>query len=70
MPYSTRKADRQTKNGSPNVPTLEQIRNIKHFEFRLDGNSPELKAAVQQSLQKLKQKYPDYSFSATFGGLQ
>jgi len=36
--------------------------------FRIDADTPELRAAVQIELSNLKEKYPDYNFSATFGG--
>lgn len=59
---------RATKNGSSEIPSLEDIKEIRQFVFRLDGNTPELKQAVENSLNKLRQEFPDYKFSAIFGG--
>ncbi|WP_181438865.1 pre-toxin TG domain-containing protein [Paenibacillus sambharensis] len=59
---------RTTVNGSQEIPTLEEIKGIKEFVFRLDGDTPELRQAVYNSVNKLKEEFPDYKFSATFGG--
>ncbi|PYE51797.1 hypothetical protein DFQ00_102593 [Paenibacillus barcinonensis] len=59
---------RATKNGSSEIPNLEDIKDIREFVFRLDGNTPDLKQAVENSLSRLRQEFPDYKFSAIFGG--
>ncbi|WP_256717451.1 hypothetical protein [Paenibacillus odorifer] len=59
---------RATKNGSTEIPDLDSIKNIREFVFRLDGNTPELKQAVENSLNQLRKEFPDYKFSAVFGG--
>ncbi len=59
---------RTTSNGSQEIPALEEIKGIKEFVFRLDGDTPELRQAVNNSINKLKEEFPDYKFSATFGG--
>ena len=50
-----------------NVPDITELQNIKKFVFRLDGDSQELINAVENSINKLKTEFPDYSFEATFG---
>ncbi|BFH60398.1 hypothetical protein [Paenibacillus azoreducens] len=61
-------ATRATKNGTPEVPSLEQIKDIRKFIFRLDGDTPELRQAVKNSLEQLRKEFPDYTFDALFGG--
>ena len=58
---------RITKNGSSVAPKLEDIKNIKKFVFRLDGDSPELQRAVNKSMANLKRENPEYSFNAIYG---
>ncbi|MEK4114625.1 WXG100 family type VII secretion target [Paenibacillus sp. FSL W8-0919] len=61
-------ATRPTKNGTPDVPSLDQIQNIRKFVFRLDGDTPELRQAVENSLNQLRKEFPDHTFEAIFGG--
>ncbi len=61
---------RATKNGSKEIPDLDSIKNIREFVFRLDGNTPELKQAVENSLNQLRKEFPDYKFSAIYGGMK
>lgn len=58
---------RTTPDGTSDIPTLEEIKNIRRFEFQLDGDSPELRAAAENSLNRLRQEFPDYTFSIRFG---
>jgi len=58
---------RTTPDGTAEIPTLEQIKGIRRFEFQLDGDSPELRAAAENSLNRLRQEFPDYTFSIRFG---
>ena len=48
-----------------NLPDVEAL---KDYVFRIDADTPELRVAVQVELDNLKVVYPDYNFSATFGG--
>ena len=50
------------------IPDIQELKGIKDYVFRIDADTPELRAAVQIELSNLKEKYPDYNFSATFGG--
>jgi RsiW-degrading membrane proteinase PrsW (M82 family) len=61
-------ATRPTANGSPEVPDLEEIKSIRDFVFRLDGDTPELRAAAENSLNQLRSEFPDYTFNILFGG--
>lgn len=60
-------ATRATVNGSKNIPSLKEIKEIKRLEFRIDGDTPDLRKAIENELEKLSQKYPDWSFSAILG---
>ncbi len=59
---------RATKNSSSEIPNLEDIKHIREFIFRLDGDTPELRQAVENSVNKLRKEFPDHKFSAIFGG--
>ncbi|MEK3716422.1 hypothetical protein [Paenibacillus sp. FSL R7-0333] len=61
-------ATRATKNGTPDVPLLDQIKDIRKFIFRLDGDTPDLRQAVENSLEQLRKEFPGYTFDALFGG--
>ncbi|CAM4250014.1 hypothetical protein HCA64_03125 [Listeria booriae] len=61
-------ATRATVNGSKSIPTIEEIRGIKKFIFRLDGDTAELREAVEQSIEKLRNEFPNHSFDVIFGG--
>ncbi|WP_368265036.1 hypothetical protein, partial [Enterococcus innesii] len=61
-------ATRPTVNGSQSIPSLEEIKGVRKFVFRLDGNSAELQSAVNQSIAKLQSEFPDYTFEVIFGG--
>ena len=56
-----------TKNGTQIVPELAEIIDIKKFIFRLEGDTPELRDAVEDGLNVLRQEFPDYKFSAEYG---
>ncbi len=58
---------RATKSGSQDIPSLEEIKSIRKLEFRIEGDSLELRKAVGKELQSLSQKYPDWKFTAEFG---
>jgi hypothetical protein len=36
--------------------------------FKMDADTPELRISVQNAINQLKNDFPDYEFSATFGG--
>ncbi|UVI29750.1 PrsW family glutamic-type intramembrane protease [Paenibacillus spongiae] len=59
---------RPKATGTPEVPTLDEIRTIRDFVFRLDGDTPALRTAVENSMNQLRTEFPDYTFNATFGG--
>ncbi|MBP2098781.1 pre-toxin TG domain-containing protein [Enterococcus rivorum] len=61
-------ATRPTVNGSQSIPSLQEIKGIKKFVFRLDGNSAELQSVVNQNIKKLQSEFPDYTFEVIFGG--
>ncbi|MGG4127153.1 hypothetical protein ABEW19_02680 [Paenibacillus illinoisensis] len=47
---------------------FENVDPIRNYVFRIDADTPKLRLAVQNELNNLKTKYPDYNFSAEFGG--
>ena len=57
-----------TANGTQTIPELAEIVGIKEFIFRLEGDTPELKDAVENGLNKLREEFLDYEFNAKFGG--
>jgi hypothetical protein len=60
-------ATRSTTGGSSSVPSLSDIKQIHHLEFRIQDTTPELKVAVDKQISALKTKYPGWTFDATFG---
>ncbi|WP_245600042.1 PrsW family glutamic-type intramembrane protease [Paenibacillus harenae] len=58
---------RTTPDGTSDIPSLEEIKGIRNFQFQLDGDSPELRAAAENSLNRLRQEFPDYTFTIRFG---
>ncbi|ANY68436.1 hypothetical protein BBD42_19635 [Paenibacillus sp. BIHB 4019] len=58
---------RPTKNGSVEIPTLDEIKDVRRFNFRMNADTPELREAVQKVIEKLKKEFPDYTFTAEFG---
>lgn len=48
------------------MPYISELQSIKKFVFRLDGDSPDLISAVQDSIKKLELEFSDYTFEATF----
>lgn len=56
-----------TLQGTENAPSLNEIKDIRSFVFRLDGDTPELRQAAVNSLNKLKNEFPDYEFDVIFG---
>ncbi|WP_434384338.1 SH3 domain-containing protein [Melittangium boletus] len=58
---------RAQSSGSRNVPSIQELRGIRRFEFHIDGDTPGLRTAVSAALVKLLQKYPGWSFGARFG---
>ncbi|MGO4106435.1 PrsW family glutamic-type intramembrane protease [Paenibacillus sp. YAF4_2] len=58
---------RTTPGGTSEIPNLEDIKSIHNFQFQLDGDSPELRAAAENSLNRLRQEFPDYTFTIRFG---
>ncbi|EPX57932.1 hypothetical protein D187_004466 [Cystobacter fuscus DSM 2262] len=60
-------ATRPKSDGSPTVPTLEEIKGFQKIQFRIDGNTPMLRAAVAAQLKALRTQFPGWSFDATYG---
>ncbi len=50
------------------LPLVEELREIKNYVFRIDADTPALRAAVQVQLDKLSELFPEFNFSATYGG--
>ena len=61
-------ATRATKDGSLEIPFLSDIKNIRKFQFKIDADTPQLRQAVNDSIEQLRTKYPDYTFEVKFGG--
>ncbi|MCM3662161.1 SH3 domain-containing protein [Georgenia satyanarayanai] len=64
---ATAVATRPTSGGSSTVPELSRIQQIRQLLFRLDGDSPALRAAVHAELATLRSTFPDWTFTAEFG---
>jgi RHS repeat-associated protein len=60
-------ATRATKGGSTDVPSLDEIKDIKKLHFRIESDDPAVQRAVQREMEQLKADYPDWDFTAEFG---
>jgi len=58
---------RPNKRGSPSVPTLDQLRTIREFEFVIESADPAVQAAVEAQLVNLRAQHPAFRFTARFG---
>jgi hypothetical protein len=56
-----------TPNGPPHIPNIEQIRNFERLHFRVDADTPEVRKAVEEEIQNLKTRYPNWHFTAQYG---
>ena len=59
---------RLSSQASNGLPSVEELRNIKNYIFRIDVDNPKLRNAVQSQLDRLADLYPDFRFSAIYGG--
>lgn len=59
-----------TLSGNGSLPDDELLKSIKNYVFRIDADTLELREAVKRELDNLKEAFPDYNFSAIFGGKQ
>ena len=57
-----------SSQASSNLPLVEELKGIKNYVFRIDADTPALREAVQIQLDKLSELFPEFNFSATFGG--
>lgn len=53
--------------GTTSAPTLAEIQGFRRLHFRIDANTPTLRAAVTAELAKLRAQHPGWEFTAEFG---
>ena len=53
---------------SSDLPAAEELKEIKDYVFRIDADTQQLRSAVQIQLDKLSELFPEFNFSATYGG--
>ena len=56
-----------TPGGPTAVPDIEQIRGFHRLHFRIDADTPQVRAAVEKEVQDLKKQYPAWDFTAQYG---
>lgn len=59
-----------TLSGEGSLPDVESLKSIRDYIFRIDADTPALREAVQKQLDNLKAAFPDFNFSAIYGGEQ
>ncbi|RNI39835.1 DUF4157 domain-containing protein [Hanamia caeni] len=69
---ATRPSEKMTeepaqKAGSQDVPTIKELQGVRKYEFRIDADTPDLRAQVGIQIKRLQQEFPDWTFSAVFG---
>ena len=58
---------RPTVGGSPTVPSIEKLREVRRLHFQVEASTPAVQAAVQRQLATLGAEFPDWKFTAGFG---
>lgn len=53
--------------GSDNVPSLDEIKDIREIKFRVESTESSVKVAVESQIKRLTQDFPEWKFSAEFG---
>jgi hypothetical protein len=53
--------------GAPSVPSLDDLRRIREFEFVIESADPDVRAAVDTELVNLREQHPGFRFTASFG---
>lgn len=48
------------------VPSLDKIKSLKKFVFRLEGDSPDLRKAMSDVIEKLQKEFPSYRFDVEY----
>ena len=57
-----------TRSCAGSLPDIKELKGIKDYVFRIDADTPGLRAAVQKELDNLKATFSDYNLSAVYGG--
>lgn len=52
--------------GTSNPPSLEEIRNTRHWAFQIEAGTAELQEAIGKQIQRLSAEFPEWKFSAWF----
>ena len=60
-------ATRASARGSTVVPSLDEVRSLRALVFRIEGDTPALRGAVENQLGRLRSSYPGWRFNAEFG---
>ncbi|NPC45519.1 SH3 domain-containing protein [Corallococcus sp. AB032C] len=58
---------RPTQTGSATVPTLAEIQGFRRLQFRIDADTPGLRAGVEAALKKLRSAHPGWTFEVRWG---
>lgn len=58
---------RASRTGSAETPTLTEIQGFRRLQFRIDADSPGLRAGVAQALNTLRANYPGWTFEVRWG---
>ncbi len=53
---------------SSELPSIEELKQIRTFVFRINADTDALRSAVQSQVDELARLYPDYNFSVKYGG--
>lgn len=58
---------RATRARDAAAPSIEQLRALRGLRFEIAGDSPALRSAVEREFGRLRERYPDWEFSAAYG---
>lgn len=58
---------RPTKDGSPEVPSLDKVKSIHEIHFHIEAKIPAIEKATEKQLDNLRARFPGWRFSASYG---
>ncbi len=61
--------DEDRRLATLNAPALESVQDIRRIQFRFEGDNSVLQRIMENRLEVLREKHPDYDFGAQYGYL-
>jgi hypothetical protein len=68
LPIAVATAPEAGRGGSQVIPTVREVQGVRKYAFKIDADTPTLRIEVERQIGRLRKDYPDWMFSATYGG--